>query len=196
MKTRKTIGILAVLLLAAWLLLILVSWLIAAAMPQSAVHSLLSNEGLRWLFGSLLQNLTTPVLPALLLVSMAWGSLDESGLLQLRRPMTYRQHFALRIVALELIVIVAALLLLTAIPHAPLLSATGVLFPSSFSDSLLPVLCLIVIIVSLTYGIASEKFSSSLMLLDAPVSGIRKASPLFLLYVIAAELYASFCFVF
>ena len=196
MRTKKIFGALVVVLLAAWLLLILVSWLIAAAMPQSAVHSLLSNEGLRWLFGSLMQNLTTPVLPALLLLSMGWGCLDASGLLQLHSPTTYRQRFALRLVAIELAVIVVALLLLTAIPHAPLLSATGVLIPSSFSDSLLPLVCVIVIITSLTYGYASGKFSSFQMLIDAPVAGIRKASPLFLLYVIAAELYASFCFVF
>ena len=196
MKTKKVFGILVVVLVMAQLLLILISWLIAAAMPQSAIHSLLSNEGLRWFFGSLMQNLTTPVLPALLLLSMGWGCLDACGLLELRSPTTYRQRFALRVVALELIAIVAALLLLTAIPHAPLLSATGVLFPSSFSDSLLPVVCFVVIIVSLSYGFVSEKFTSFEMLLDAPVNGIRKASPLLLLYVLAAELYASLRFVF
>jgi aminobenzoyl-glutamate transport protein len=99
-------------------------------------------------------------------------------------------------VAFELIAIVAALLLLTAIPHAPLLSATGVLFPSSFSDGLLPVVCFVVIVVSLSYGFVSEKFTSFEMLLDALVRGIRKASPLLLLYVLAAELYASLRFVF
>ena len=58
-------------LLAAQALLFLVSWLVTAMMPDTAVHSLLSSEGIRWFFGSFVGNVASPVLVWLLILAMA-----------------------------------------------------------------------------------------------------------------------------
>ena len=50
-------------------MLILVSWLLTAAVPEASMRSLLSSEGIRWFFGHFSDNLATPVLVWLLLVS-------------------------------------------------------------------------------------------------------------------------------
>ena len=42
--------------------LFLVSWLITAASPETTVRSLLSNEGIRWFFGSVVDNVASPPL--------------------------------------------------------------------------------------------------------------------------------------
>ena len=41
------------------IILILVSWLITAAMPELFVRSLLSSEGIRWFFGQFTSNIGT-----------------------------------------------------------------------------------------------------------------------------------------
>ena len=48
-------------------LLFLVSWLINAAMPESKVRSLLGSEGIRWFFGSFVDNVATSPLVWLLI---------------------------------------------------------------------------------------------------------------------------------
>ena len=70
----------ALALIIAQVALFLVSWLITAARPEIAMHSLLSSEGLRWFFGQFVQNLATPVLVWLLLLSVAYGCVVSSGL--------------------------------------------------------------------------------------------------------------------
>ena len=52
----------------------------------------------------------------------------------------YRETVGLRIALVEFIVYVIVMILLTAIPHAILLSVTGQLFPSSFSSSFIPLI--------------------------------------------------------
>ena len=53
------------------------------------------------------------------------------------------------------VVTVVIMLLLTVVPHAILLSVTGELFPSAFSSSLIPSLSFVLIVMSLSYGVAS-----------------------------------------
>ena len=191
MILRKVVDYLVVALAAALLLLILVSWFVTAAWPDLPMRSLLSSEGIRWLFGSLAQNLLTPVLAWLLFGSMAYGALTASGLTRLRRPYTFRQRSALRFVAVEILLFVVVLLLLTFTPHAPLLSVTGELFPSSFSDGLIPFVCLALVVVVVTFGLATGRFSSLGSVVEALTKGFSKGASLWLLYILAAEFCAS-----
>ena len=128
---NKYLPHIAFLLFAAQLLLMLVSWLLAAANPASGVRSLLSSEGLRWFLGHFSDVLGTPVLLCLLLLLMAYGSLKNCGILQFKS--SYRQSRALIITLLLFVVYVGVIVLLVMIPHAVLLSATGSLWPSPFS---------------------------------------------------------------
>jgi aminobenzoyl-glutamate transport protein len=193
---KKVIAILVQIVLVAQVVLLLVSWLIAAAMPQSAVRSLLSSEGIRWLFGSLTGNLATPTLLCLILILMAVGAMRKSGIRHLFVRATYRQRFAQRVVIAELVLLFIVLLLLTAVPEASLLSVTGVLFPSSFTDSLLPVFCIVVIAVCLSYGFVSGRLSTCEDALDAMSSGLSRWRGLVVLYLVLAEFFESLRYVF
>jgi aminobenzoyl-glutamate transport protein len=199
MRIKRIVGQTVLLLAIAQIVLVLVSWLIAAAMPELAVRSLLSSEGIRWFFGHFIRNLATPFLVWILLLCIAFGAIQESGLLDyffLKRAVTYRQRYAMKIVFFELILFIAIMLLLTVMPHAILLSVTGKLFPSSFSDSIVAVICFALVVFSVTYGLMGETINNSVKIVDCLTAGIVRFRWVFLLYVLAAELYSSILFVF
>ena len=185
-------------LVLAELVLVLVSWLLSAAMT-GGVRALLSSEGVRWLFGSFTSMLASPWLVWLLLLAVAFGSLWQSGLPQLLRrratPVTYRERTALTAVVLLLLLDVVVLATLTLVPHAVLLSSTGALFPSAFSRALVPIVTFALLLASFTYGLMSGSFAS---LTDAVWSftvGIRKAARLIVLYFLIKLFYESLRFV-
>ena len=199
MKSRRVQHFLAVmmlLLLVSQLLVILGSWLITAAQPNLPLRSLLSSEGIRWFFGQFSNNLSSPILVWLLVATMGYGCLTSSGLLQLKRPLDFRQWVALRIVMLELAVFLAVLRLLTLLPHAVLLNIDGHLFPSSFSDSLIPYLSFSVCIVAISYAFFSGRLTSLVQAFSMLCVGFNILAPLFVLYIAAMQLYSSLSFVF
>ena len=198
----KWISRIAAVLFFAEMVLILVSWIVTAAKPEIGMRSLLSEEGVRWLFGHFTSNLLTPLLGWLLFGAMTYGAVRCSGIVaplrNLRRAYrsSYRQRFALQVVAVEVIVVVIIILLLTLVPHAPLLSVTGSLFPSSFSHSIVPLLCFCTTLFALTYGTFSGSFTSLTDMFRALYACIVSEAPLLVVYVFAAELYFSLLFVF
>ena len=186
--------LLALALFVSQLVLMLVSWLLNAAYPVGGIRSLLSSEGLRWLFGHFADSLATPCLVWLLLSAMAYGCLRHSGLL--RRPASYRQRRALTIAMLMLAVIIVVLLLLTVVPHAVLLSATGSLWPSPFSASLVPVVAFSVIVISTAYGVIAGTFNDLAAVYASLLDGIRQGAALLLFYVLLMQVCNSVLFVF
>ncbi len=182
------------------LLVILTSWVYSAVSPMSGVRSLLSGEGLRWLMGSFADMLATPLLVWLLLLAMAYGVLRRSGMLT--RPSKssllsgYRQRRARLSAVLLFLLILVVMLLLTVIPHAILLSATGGLWPSPFSHSLVPVVAFTVISVSACYGLMAGTFPTLNSVYQALQDGLSKAAPLFLYYVLLMQIYESLRFAF
>ncbi|MDY6206906.1 MAG: AbgT family transporter [Prevotella sp.] len=188
-------------LVIAQLLLILLSWIFTAAMPELAINSLISNEGIRWFFGHFTSNLLSPFLIWIILLSITYGIVRRSGILSIifRRKQSklhYRQKFALRIAGIEFIGLVAMVLFLTAGPNAPLLSATGELFPSSFSHSIVPILAFGLMALSITYGVFSKEYKTLGEVFDAMTKGLTCAVPYIVLYIFAFELYHSVVFVF
>lgn len=187
----------------AQLLLVLLSWLLSAAMTEG-VRSMLSGVGVRWFFGSFVDVLASPWLVWLLVLAMAGGSLWESRLLHVavRRPAksnaapNYRQRVALLTVVAFLLLYVAAIVALTAIPHAVLLSATGRLFPSAFSRALVPVVAFGVAVAGMVFGLMSGRFQTVADAVASLSNGVSRCAPLFLLYILAAQLLASLHFVF
>ena len=65
-------------LVVAQLLLFILSWLLSA-MRLEGVRSLLSSEGIRWFFGQFTANVASPWLVWLLLILIALGALQKSG---------------------------------------------------------------------------------------------------------------------
>lgn len=196
---KRLVTYTAVGLLLAEVLLILVSWLLSATMTEG-VRSLLSTEGIRWFFGQFTSMQASPWLVWLLLLSVAWGSVSGSGLIAslTRRGGTrpYRERLAIRLAAVLLLLYVGVVIMLTAVPHAVLLSATGSLFPSAFSRSLVPLVAFGVVLLSVAFGFMSGRFSSLSDVVSSLTSGISAVAPLFLIYLLAQQLVQSLAFVF
>ena len=190
---RNRLPHIAFLLFAAQLLLMLVSWLLAAAIPTSGVRSLLSSEGLRWLLGHFSDMLGTPVLLCLLLLLIAYGSLKGCGILQFKS--SYRQSRALIITLLLLVTYVGVIVLLVMIPHAVLLSATGSLWPSPFSAAIGPLFAFGITLLSTVYGYVAGRYCNMSDVYQSLINGIRSGAPLLLFYVLLGQLYYSLLFI-
>ena len=198
-RTGKYIARLALVLGVFQLIAVLGSWVLKAVNPELPIRSLLSAEGIRWMVGSIGDNLAGRGLVWLLLGSMAFGSVKFCGILDVPRKwkaMSFWDHFGLMVALAELLVIVVLTLLLTVLPHAVLLGVTGNLYPSSFSKSLFFIVCLSVCLISVSFGVVSSRLRSLEEVCDCLVAGISYTLPLWLIYVLAIELYASLQFIF
>ncbi|EFM02873.1 MAG: ABC transporter substrate-binding protein [Hoylesella marshii] len=180
---------------------ILISWVVASSMPQLPLRSILSSEGVRWLFGHFTSNISGSMLAWLLLIAVAYGVIKDSGmvasviLLLARKKLPYRHLLALRFVAGLLMVLIAILVLLTCIPHAILLSVNGHLFPSSFSRSLIPILCFIGTVSAVTFGLVCGRYTSLVQVFRALIYGITAFSPTFFIYILVAQLYYTILYI-
>ena len=173
---KKYLPHIALSLFLAEIMLILLSWLLSAAMPNSGIRSLLSGEGLRWFMGH-------------------FGNILKCCGFK-RSPLNYRERRALLIGGSILAVCILAILLLTFMPHAVLRSATGDLWPSPFSYSIIPVLSFSLCLFSIVYGIIAGTFQSLGDVYHSLLYGIRWASPLLLFYILFIQFYESLMFVF
>ncbi len=191
---RQILSRLALTLVGLQLLLMLVSWLWSAAFPESGVRSLLSGEGMRWFFGRFTYVLATPQLVWLVVSAMAYGVLMRSGLLQ--RHSSYRERRALMMSVILLFIIIVVMLLLVALPHAVLISAVGGLWPSPFSESIVPVVAFSVLLIAAMYGMIAGNYEGVADVYDAVLEGLRRCAPLFLFYVLFTQIYESLRFVF
>ena len=133
---KKVLAYLALLLGIAEVVVILVSWLLTAAMPESFTHSLTSPEGIRWFTGHFVDHLTSVWLVWLVLISITIGVVRQSRVLHFDHTQ-YRQRTALRLMLIELCISAGIMLALTLLPHAILLNAVGTLFPGPFTHSLI-----------------------------------------------------------
>jgi len=194
MWNKRLLPYVAMTLLAAQLLLIFLSWIWSAAVPVSGVRSLLSEEGVRWFMGHYSDMLATPVLVWLLLGAMGWGCFRNSGLL--RKPQSYRERRGLLLTAAFVICYTGIVLLLTVMPHAVLLSASGTLWPSPFSASIVPVVAFGLLSAGIVYGTVAGTYASPADVYNSLLSGLHHFVPLLLFYVLAAQLYFSFIFVY
>ncbi len=213
MRMKSKLGWTVLVLVTAQLALILLSWLITAAFPELPIRSLLSSEGVRWFFGSFTANQLTPLLAWFITAAMAVGACVRSrlwaafctkmsGLLHRRdstdgrQGLHYRERIGLRLALAEFMVYVVIMLLLTVVPHAILLSVTGELFPSAFSSNLIPSLSFVLIVMSLSYGVASGTVDSVARMHRVLVGGLEAGARIVPAYVIGVQLYMSLLYVF
>ncbi len=175
------------------LLLVILSWLLSAT-RLDGVRSLISSEGIRWFVGEFTYTLASPLLVWLLLVLVALGCLQRSGLMS--RGRGYRDRVALRVSLSFIIIYVVIICLLTLMPHAILLSVTGSLFPSAFSRALVPIICFGIGVLSISFGMVSGRLHTLTDILDALTFGLQQGAPLIILYIMFFQFYASLLFVF
>ena len=216
-EVGNRLGVVAFVLFLAEALLFILSWLLSATRMEG-VRSMISSEGIRWFFGSWQSIVSSPLLVWLLLCLIAWGSLRKSGLMRSGQNggsrsalpldlsknfftfhyslLPFRDRLALRVSLVFLVIYLIILALLTLTPHAILLSATGHLFPSAFSRSLVPVIAFGACLVSITFGLVSGRLRSLADILDALSTGLARGASLIVIYLFAIQLFESIRFVF
>lgn len=175
------------------------SWLVTAADPELYMRSMLGGEGLRWIFGRFTENMESPLLVWIILGSIAYGAVAESGIVAAIRKgkaNDYRTRVALRMAAGELVAAFCLVAMLTVLPHGILLSAVGQLFPSSFSVGLFPTMAFLACVLSFTFGFMTGRFRSVTDAFCSITEGVKAAAPLLVVYVFVAEFYHSIIFVF
>lgn len=181
----------SVLLMAASILLIITSWVIAAVNPNTHIRSLIGGEGLRWIFGSFVSNISSPFLVWLLLGGMARGLCVYSGLIKNFRTMQKASsdynRMAFHIVILLTILMIAVLALLAFFPHSFLLSAMGTLRNSSVASFVVPYLAFVVAIDSIVYGIIIGTFHSIVYVFKVACSGIASIAHYIIMYMCVIE---------
>ncbi len=201
-RLESLAGWVAVVLIALQLIIILLSWMLDASSSVPTVHSLLSEEGIRWFFGQYTSFLSNPVLIWLLLLSIAWGTYRESGIGMVTRmiingrKISYRQRFSFRVSMVICLFLVMVVILLTAVPHAILLSSTGTLFPSSFSAAIIPIIAFIITVVSVCYGVMVGKIKTAGSLMHTLTAGLSETLPLWVLYILFMQVWESVLFMF
>ena len=197
-KYHQRLGWLCLVTFIAETLLVILSWLLSA-MRVEGVRSLLSSEGIRWFFSSFNDLIASPVLVGLLVLMCALGCLQKSRVTTIfggKKSINFRDRLALYVALAFLLIYVVIIILLTLMPHAILLSATGHLFPSAFSRSLVPIIAFGICIFSVTFGLMSGVMQNLSDILQALSFGIAKGAPLIVFYLFAVQLVGCLRFVF
>jgi p-aminobenzoyl-glutamate transporter AbgT len=198
---KKIISLTAIILVVLQMVAMLLSWIITAAIPVLQLHSMLSSEGIRWFFGHFASNIASPLLVYIIISGIAFGAIIDCGLMDLIKQirnhdkLSYRQRFAMYVVIAEICIFSIVIILLTCIPHAILLSVTGNIFPSSFSKSIIPVICFIFSIIAVTYGWINGRYIHMYDIIKALSLGICKISPLFIIYILLTEFICSIIYI-
>ncbi len=211
MKNNRVVGIAAVLLIVAEMLTVVLSWLGSALYSDGSIVSLLSSEGVRWFVGSFASIVATPYVVYLILIGMAIGMVKASGvgdaialiLKTLREGTSFKSlagnpdfhPIAMQISLFTLLLFVIIISLLTFLPHAVLINASGTIVSSSFSRGIIPILCFGVTTSSTVYGIFSSNINTVESFATAFTRGLSTITPLLLLYILTAQLYYSITYV-
>ena len=197
-KYHQRLGWLCLVTVIAETLLVILSWLLSA-MRVEGIRSLLSSEGIRWFFSSFNDLIASPALVGLLVLMCALGCLQKSRVTTIfsgKKSINFRDRLALYVALAFLLIYVVIILLLTLMPHAILLSATGHLFPSAFSRSLVPIIAFGISIFSVAFGLMSGVMRNLSDILQALSFGIAKGAPLLVFYLFAVQLVGCLRFVF
>ena len=81
-------------------------------------------------------------------------------------------------------------------PHAILLSATGSLWPSAFSRSLVPIITFGISLFAIVFGMMSGRLKTLSDILSALSSGLSHGAPLIVVAILLIQFLASLRFVF
>ncbi len=181
------------------LVLVLVSWLLSASQAYDGVRSMISGEAVRWFFGGFSSMMSAEPLVWLLLLSMSAGCIVRCGVWRgscRSGASPYRRRMALWLASASVVVFLSVYAAFAFAPHALLRSVTGKLFPSPFSFSLIPSLSFAMLLFGVVYGLVSGGFRNMSSAVGSLLAGISSAAPLFLFYILLAQLYYSLLFVF
>ena len=195
---KRACVIFAFILIVLQTILIFGSWIVSAAIPDSQFRPLIGAGGLRWFFSSFTEDMASPILVYIILITLTVNVFINSGmceLFSLKRKMNMQKKLALNVVLVELCTFIVLIVLLTAMPHAVLLSVTGELFPSSFSKGLIPMLCFIVTILSISYGLVSGCIKGVYDIWDSMTTGVNFLPAVCFVYILLLQFVSSLSYV-
>ena len=195
---KRACVIFAFILIVLQTILIFGSWIVSAAIPDSQIRPLIGAGGLRWFFSSFTEDMASPILVYIILITLTVNVFINSGmceLFSLKRKMNMQKKLALNVMLVELCTFIVLIVLLTAMPHAVLLSVTGELFPSSFSKGLIPMLCFIVTILSISYGLVSGCIKGVYDIWDSMTTGVNFLPAVCFVYILLLQFVSSLSYV-
>lgn len=169
------------------------AWIASAVNPFGHFNNPLSGEGVRWMFRNMMSAMTSEWLVALLLFAISYGCITDSGLLKAvfcreksqRESYQYRERMGLRLALIMTLIFVATMILLTMLPEALLLSATGDVFPSPFSEAIAPAVCLWLTSTSIVFGIVKGTFRTIPQVFGSFYGGISRCAPFVVLLILS-----------
>ena len=159
---KRKIAQLIIYLVIVQVAVILISWLLTSWMPTSTYQSLLSEEGVRWMFRSFPHAASTPLVSIALLWWVAVKMLNKSGYIALSAKRT--EFF--RRVTQTLLVCVAVVIVFLLLPSEGhmcrlLLSVTGGITSSPLIIALPYILPIILIVVAMVCGFSSRRWKTA-----------------------------------
>lgn len=197
MFRRNWLSTSIIIILIAYVIVVLGTWLWSAAMPSSSVRPLLSDAGIRWFFGTFVANLARPLLIYIILLDIAMGLCVRSGLghalarlFRKGSSLGSLQKRGMWAVLEVMVVEVGVMALLTLPRHAILLSVTGAFYPSSASVSLIPVLAFMLLSASLMFGLFSGTLHNYKEAVFYTLQGGKHLKVILCFYVLLMELAA------
>ena len=197
MFRRNWLNTSIIIILIAYVIVVLGTWLWSAAMPSSSVRPLLSDAGIRWFFGTFVANLARPLLIYIILLDIAMGLCVRSGLghalVRLFRKGSSLDSLLKRGLwaVLEMTVVEVGVMALLVLPrHAILLSVTGAFYPSSASVSLIPVIAFMLLSASLMFGLFSGTLHNYKDAVIYTLHGGKHLKVILCFYVLLMELAA------
>ena len=201
MKNNRLLPALLLTLVLLQVAVILGSWLWTAAVPETSLHSLLGNGGIRWLFDTFVDNLSHPILVWMILADITLGCCCASGLWPALKAVATKtspdpqQKSGLQAASGLIAVELAVILLLILPTRAILLNATGHLFPSSFSAAVVPIAAFMTITAAIAYGLFSGQLHNYRDVFQSVCQGTRLLRPALVVYVLGMELICSVAYV-
>lgn len=184
-------------------LLIGLSWLLSVI--GEPVRNLLSTEGIRWVFSNASVNFLIEEFSYCLQGVLMLGALKASGLNRalgalVRWPggtvITYRQRRALIFSGIVALIYICVVLLLILLPHAILLSATGRIYPSPFTEGLVSAMTIGIMLVALIYGTMSNTLRTFFDVTHIMYAGLEYYGIWIIAAIMLAEFYAALQYVF
>lgn len=184
-------------------LLVGLSWLLSVV--GEPVRNLLSPEGIRWIFSNASISFLNEEFSYCLQFVLIAGAFRASGLTRALGSLlhwpgcvsaTYRQRRALVFCGVGALVYVGILFLLVFLPHAVLLSATGYLFPSPFSEGLVWATTTGGMMIALVYGTMSNTLRTFQEVIHIFYAGLEYYAVWVVVALLAAEFYAALNYVF
>lgn len=174
------------------------SWVASALWPEWELRSLLDGEGIRWFFAHFTQMVGSKGFVWLLLMAIAVGCARESGFVAAAahpHRRTLRERSALSVAIFFELTYMGVIAVLIVPRRAVLLGVDGSLWPSPFSEGLVPLIAFALVLVSVVYGLVARKLSSVETLFRSLYVGLQWFAPMLFTLVMCLQFAGSLLFV-